>query len=43
MGFWYLSYAQWMVLGWLAFGVVFGGIYQVWHKRKYGKWFTDKS
>ncbi len=38
-----LSYAQILVLGVLLFIIVFGGVYQVWYKNKYGVWFTDKA
>lgn len=35
-----LSYTQWLILAlyWLA--VIFGIGYQLWYKKKYGKWFT---
>jgi phosphatidylglycerol:prolipoprotein diacylglycerol transferase len=42
-GVWFLSYAQWLVLGWLAFVVIFGFAYQLWYYGAYGKWFTKKK
>lgn len=38
-----LSYAQIMILGWFVFAVGFGITYQVWHRSRYGVWFTDKQ
>ncbi|MCA9379502.1 prolipoprotein diacylglyceryl transferase, partial [Candidatus Dojkabacteria bacterium] len=40
-GIYGLSYTQWGILGLFIFAFVFGVAYQLWHKRKYGKWFTD--
>lgn len=35
-----LSYTQWGILGLYLAAFVFGVVYQIWHRRKYGKWFT---
>jgi prolipoprotein diacylglyceryl transferase len=37
----FLTYTQWLVLAILLFVIVFGWSYQLWYKRKYGKWFTQ--
>lgn len=38
-----LSYTQWLILALYLAAVLFGIGYQLWYKRKYGKWFTKHS
>lgn len=37
-----ITYTQVLIMTWFLSSVIFGLVYQIWHKRRYGKWFTDK-